>query len=109
MLVLINIEDLNMSRTDWTGTAGRVTFHFKIFDHEKTFTRFKFSFDLDLDLLVAVAEVGGFGADEVSHALELDVHLGTVGYIDDQLREVGPHVGAIVGVEDSDIDQHSLE
>ena len=51
MLVLINIEHLNMSRTDWIGTAGRVTFHFKIFDHEKTFTRFKFSFDLDLDLL----------------------------------------------------------
>ena len=50
MLVLINIEDLSKSRTDWTGTAGRVTFHFKIFDHEKTFTRFKFSFDLDLDL-----------------------------------------------------------
>ena len=65
--------------------------------------------DLDLDLLVAVAEAGGFGADEVSHALELDVHLGAVGYIDDQLREVGPHVGAIVGVEDSDIDQHSLD
>ena len=51
MLVLINIEELSMSRTDWNGTAGRVTFHFKIFDHEKTFTRFKFSFDLDLDLL----------------------------------------------------------
>ena len=50
MLVLMNNVDPSMSRTDWTGTASRVTFHFKIFDHEKTFTRFKFSFDFDLDL-----------------------------------------------------------
>jgi len=50
MLVLMDNVDPSISRTDWTGTASRVTFHFKIFDHEKTFTRFKFSFDFDLDL-----------------------------------------------------------